>query len=288
MINMEKKDKSRTASSAKKAAIKKKLPMAAMIAGGVVLLSAIIVCCVLFSRRGGDGEAETTADTASLTESTASDSPGQTRLGEYISPQDFDALREEYPDTVAYIEMPDTTVSYPVVQHPSYDPFYLTHYFDGSYNPAGSIYIESYNKSDFTDPVTVIYGHNMNGNTNSKTPYFSFFQKSYCDPEYMKTHDKIKLYMPDREIEYRIAAAVEFSDRHLMYETDYTNRDTLNALISEIYSAGGSYTCFADGERITGDKPILILSTCFMWDDSMRYLIVAEQTDVKTAETLAE
>ena len=93
---MEKKDKTRTASSAKKAAIKKKLPMIAMIAGGVVLLAAIIVGCVLFSRRGGDGEAETTADTASLAESTASDSPGQTRLGEYISPQDFDALREEY------------------------------------------------------------------------------------------------------------------------------------------------------------------------------------------------
>ena len=48
----------------------------------------------------------------------------------------------------------------------------------------------------------------MNGNTNSKTPYFSFFQKSYCDSEYMKSHDKIKIYLPDREIEYRIAAAV--------------------------------------------------------------------------------
>ena len=259
-----------------------------MIAVGVVLLAVIITVCTVFSRRGGGDGTETTADTASLAESTASDSPGQTRLGEYVSPQDFDELKKEYPDTVAYIEIPDTTVSYPIVKHPTYDEFYLMHYFDGTYNPAGSIYIESYNKSDFTDPVTVIYGHNMNGNTNSKTPYFSFFQKSYCDSEYMKSHDKIKIYLPDREIEYRIAAAVEFDDRHLMYETDYTNKATLAALISEIYASNSSYNCFADGERIKGDKPILILSTCYMWDDSARYLIVAEQTDVKTAETLAQ
>ena len=285
---MEKEKKSRTSSSAKKAEIKKKLPMIAMIAVGVVLLAVIITVCTVFSRRGGGDGTETTADTASLAESTASDSPGQTRLGEYVSPQDFDELKKEYPDTVAYIEIPDTTVSYPVVKHPTYDEFYLIHYFDGTYNPAGSIYIESYNKSDFTDPVTVIYGHNMNGNTNSKTPYFSFFQKSYCDSEYMKSHDKIKIYLPDREIEYRIAAAVEFDDRHLMYETDYTNKATLDALISEIYASNSSYNCFADGERIKGDKPILILSTCYMWDDSARYLIVAEQTDVKTAEKLAQ
>ena len=132
---MEKEKKSRTSSSAKKAEIKKKLPMIAMIAVGVVLLAVIITVCTVFSRRGGGDGTETTADTASLAESTASDSPGQTRLGEYVSPQDFDELKKEYPDTVAYIEIPDTTVSYPVVKHPTYDEFYLMHYFDGTYIP---------------------------------------------------------------------------------------------------------------------------------------------------------
>lgn len=282
---MAKEMKTRTA---KRIQIKKKLPLIAIIAGGVILLAAALTAAALISRGGDTEPAETTSVTTPGTDKAAPDVPEQTKLGEYVSPKDFDELCKTYPDTVAYIEIPDTTVSYPVVQHPTYDPFYLNHYYDGNYNPAGSIYIESYNKGDFSDPVTVIYGHNMNGNTSANPPYFSFFQRSYSDAEYMKEHGTITVYLPDREIEYRIAAAVEFSNRHLMYETDYSDKNTLDALISEIYSSSGKDNCFAEGERITGDKPILILSTCYMWNDSLRYLIVAEQTDVKTAEKLPD
>ena len=77
-------------------------------------------------------------------------------------PVDFAALEEINPDIYAWVEIPGTTINYPVLQHPTKDEYYNDHGADGKYSPYGSIFSQaSYNGRDFHEPVTVLYGHNL-------------------------------------------------------------------------------------------------------------------------------
>ena len=74
---------------------------------------------------------------------------------------DFTALQQINPDIVAWIYIEGTDINYPVVQGPD-NSYYLNRLFDGSFNGAGSIFMDYRNQGDLTDRHTVFYGHHMN------------------------------------------------------------------------------------------------------------------------------
>ena len=57
----------------------------------------------------------------------------------------------------------------------------------------------------------------------------------------------------------------------------------IEEFIDELYSETGRYSCFADRDKPSGDNPLIVLSTCYMWDKSKRYLVLAELTEVISA-----
>ena len=116
----------------------------------------------------------------------------------YISPIDFDKLKETNQDIYAWIEIPDTQINYPVVQGGDDDAYYLNHTIDGTEGYPGSIYTERINAKDFSDFNTVIYGHNM------KDGSMFMGLHNFEDPQYMKEHPNVKIYTPEKELTYRI------------------------------------------------------------------------------------
>ena len=85
----------------------------------------------------------------------------QLQLEKIENPIDFASLTAQYPDVYAWITIPGTRIDYPIVQHPSDNGYYLNHTVDGRKRIEGAIYTENYNSKDFSDPNTLIYGHNM-------------------------------------------------------------------------------------------------------------------------------
>ena len=73
---------------------------------------------------------------------------------------DWKSLRAVNPDVVAWIKIPGTVVDYPVVQTKD-NQYYLKRGFDGKKNSCGTIFMNTYNRTDFSDYNTVLYGHNM-------------------------------------------------------------------------------------------------------------------------------
>ncbi len=79
-------------------------------------------------------------------------------------PEDGDiaVLKELSEDAVGWITIDDTGIDYPVMQGvDNYE--YLNKDPYGDYSLSGSIYLDSRNAPDFSDPYSILYGHHMSG-----------------------------------------------------------------------------------------------------------------------------
>ena len=203
-----------------------------------------------------------TAVTAEAAQTSATSAPQEE------IPIDFATLWETCPDAYAWIRIPNTQVDYPVCQMVEGDQsFYLNHRADKVAEFAGSIYSENYNKRDFTDPVTVLYGHDMSNG--------SMFQNLhlYEDRAFFEKNKDVIVYLPDRVLHYKIFAAYNYDDRHLLLANDnFTDPFVLDKFQQEIL-AQQSMTGFVDQNTVLNkDSHILTLSTCNAYDDQ-RYLV---------------
>lgn len=89
---------------------------------------------------------------------------GNNIYGEKKYTVNFDSLKNQNNDTVAWIKLKNTKIEYPVVKSKD-NEFYLNHSFDKSNNTAGWIFADYKNKFDGTDKNIVIYGHNRKDNS---------------------------------------------------------------------------------------------------------------------------
>ena len=107
----------------------------------------------------------TTQSAEVTTEETADRTEGQEALPPVDWPEvDFDALLEVNSDVVGWIYIPDTNVNYPIVQSQDNDK-YLRRMITGTYNGAGSIFLDYEVAGDFSGKNSPIYGHNMKNGT---------------------------------------------------------------------------------------------------------------------------
>jgi len=72
---------------------------------------------------------------------------------------DFTKLKEINSDVVGWIYIPGTKINYPIVQRKD-NWYYLNHDIHKKYNIMGSIFMNAFNKSDFSDSNTILFGHN--------------------------------------------------------------------------------------------------------------------------------
>ena len=110
------------------------------------------------------GEVATHADVGALADDTGDDTATSWDELEESIHVDWDALRAANPDTVAWIHVPNTVISYPVVQGED-NEHYLTYDFDGDAGwlaNYGAIFMDYKNKPDWSDKSYFIYGHHMN------------------------------------------------------------------------------------------------------------------------------
>lgn len=204
------------------------------------------------------------------------DSDTVSAASEYVSPIDFEKATEENRDIYAWIKIPGLPVDYPVLRKPGDDDYYLRRNLRGKYSVAGCLYTQAkYNGDDFSDRVTIIYGHNMTDGS-----MFGMLEDTYSNPEDFEKYSDIRVYLPNEEKHYRVVAAVPYSDLHIMeqfgrFEID---EDVLNfeKFICDSKETGAVYNRQWVPNR--KDK-LLILATCQKSDYKRRYIIVAKLID---------
>jgi sortase B len=181
---------------------------------------------------------------------------------------DFSILQEETnPDIYAWIYIPDTMIDYPVLQSADDNLYYLNYNIDGSKGYPGCIYTENYNSKDFSDPVTVMYGHNMKNGS-----MFAGLHK-FEDGEYFDSHRYIYIYTPDKLFVYEIFASHQYSDDHILLNHDFTDSASVEKYLSEIENARDMVHNIREGVEVTAADHILTLSTCVANQSDRRYLV---------------
>ena len=185
---------------------------------------------------------------------------------------DFQALQTKNPDIYAWIDIPDTVVSYPMLRSEEED-FYLVHNADKQKSNYGAIYTQSYNTATFDDFNTIIYGHNMNNGS-----MFGILKK-YSDKEFFDSHRTINIYTPTQKLTYQVFAVYTNDDSHILFSNDFSDMAVRRKYIADIQSGkkGGNI----DSEiKLTEHSKIITLSTCTT-PRTKRLLVQAVLMDVE-------
>ena len=192
----------------------------------------------------------------------------------YDSPVDFATLQKKNPDVYAWLDIPGTAISYAVAQSPEDDAYYLTHDAEGKQNSAGALFTEHvYNSNDFTDLLTLIYGHRQNDST-----MFGDLQKTFSDAETFSELRELVIYLPEGELHYEIFAAVPCDNRHIPYTytvaCDY-EAGGAEAFLKMVYETRTLDANFSE-EKADEEDHIVVLSTCQKVNRQNRYLVMGK------------
>ncbi len=181
---------------------------------------------------------------------------------------DFEQLRTEVnEDIYAWLYVPGTDVDDPVVQHPTDDSHYLNYNLNGTMGYPGGIYTEgSCNGQDFTDRMTVIYGHNMRDGSG-----FGSLHR-FEDRAVFEESRYIFIYLPDDIKVYEIFAAYEGSNAHIIYGHAWDDESWVEYL-SDTLRLTGDKDNAVESYEFTADDRVLTLSTCIRNAPNQRYLV---------------
>lgn len=183
---------------------------------------------------------------------------------EALSSMDITALQAINTDVLGWITIPDTILSYPLVQG-SDNSYYLDHTWDHQNNIVGSIYLESSCSSDFSDFNTLIFGHRMNN--------LSMFGslKAYKDLGYWTQHPDVLITDQSQTRTYRIFAAMEAEITDPVYLVKVTATDEKQSVIDSILAKNILNT----GIVPTTDDQIITLCTCTGRGYESRFVVLA-------------
>lgn len=182
------------------------------------------------------------------------------------NPIDFDGLRAQNTDVYSWIYIPDTNISLPVLQSSEDDNFYLDHDVNKDYSFPGAIYSQSMNTKDYSDRVTVLYGHNMaNGSMFADLHKFS-------DSSFFDSHRYIYIYTENRKLTYEVVSAFDYDDRHILNSHNFKEDKVFKEWLNEAVHPHSLSSNVRNETTLDLNSKMLVLSTCLNSGDG-RFLV---------------
>ena len=181
---------------------------------------------------------------------------------------DFPAWQSLNSDVQAWIQNESIRVDYPILKSPD-NEYYLTRDLDLSYKAMGSIFFDYRNKTDFSDPNTIIYGHNFdNGLMFSNLVWYKSQQFYEQNPVYY-------LYTPEQVYLVDIAAGIVVSETDTTYlVVDFNSDAEFRSLIQTIEESSVIET---EIELSTSDR-LVTLYTCTNDWQGQRFVVIGKIT----------
>ena len=225
----------------------------------------------------GDAPLSEPAFESSQTQTEAPPPVYQDPYADALRNMDFSALRQVNEDVLGWILIPNTKISYPLLQGED-NEFYLKHNWNKVRNSTGSIYLECQNSSDLSDFNTILYGHRM-----SDRSMFGLLKK-YKEPEYWNDHSVVYLTDTSGCRTYEVFAAFEVGVTQQTYRLGEFDEEAKQAFID--FSLEQSV--IDTGVVPTVYDRILTLSTCTGNGHETRWVVQAVLRGEAPSDTALE
>ena len=174
---------------------------------------------------------------------------------------DFDALREINPDVVGWIYIPDTRINYPIVKRQNDNNYYLSHLFDGTVNPSGSIFLDT--RCSLEDPHILIHGHNM-GDGSMFRDLNQFRSRSFLD-----SHPSFWILTPEKPYEVQILSGSIAGLDSPVWKLDFSEDNSMQSWLSACRDVAYIRTPL----KASVTDQIVTLSTCSYEFDQARWIL---------------
>lgn len=183
-----------------------------------------------------------------------------------IDPEKLISINDKY---ACWIYSADTPIDYPIVHGPD-NQKWLHSLFDGSWNSAGTLFIDYRNLGAFQDPNTIIYGHHMRNDSMFGT------LTEYEDQAYYDAHPWLLLIEADRISVVQLLAGYTTSKYDHCYDIAISDEDDLNAFVEEAMEKSD----FVSDVTVEAGEALATLSTCAYVFDNARYIVIGKLTPV--------
>lgn len=174
------------------------------------------------------------------------------------------------PEVIGWIEVYGTKIDYPLVQAKDNDK-YLHTTVDGRFSTAGSIFLDSRNKKDFSDFNNVVYGHHM-----AERKMFGDIDK-FLDKSFFDSHKYAnikRIGKPDLGVEIFSIVETHGADEKVFntnISDDYIKKDLINYLYKNAINSRNI--------GLGANDRIVLLDTCTFTVTNGRFILAGRLTD---------
>lgn len=182
---------------------------------------------------------------------------------------DWEALRQTNEQVMGWILIPDTNISYPIVQGEDND-YYLHNTFEHQVNYAGAIFLDANANSNFEDKNTFIYGHNVIHGT-----MFAELEK-FREQDFFEQHPYIYLFTPTQNYRLEIQSFYQTTADSPSYVTQFGGDEQFQQYLELILNNSD----FKRESTMGVEDHLITLSTCSYerngQPSDLRYLLHAK------------
>ena len=181
---------------------------------------------------------------------------------------------EENSDIVGWLEIEDTSISYPVLQGTD-NEYYMTHNYKKQKSKNGSIFLTKDYDWSIPSSNLLIYGHNLNNGT--------MFQEllKYEKESFYKQHQIIRFTTEKEDAEYEIIAVFKSrvyykSEKNVFRYYYFVNAKTEDEYNEFVKNAKSESLYSIDKTAKYGDQ-LITLSTCSYHVEDGRFAVVGRK-----------
>lgn len=179
---------------------------------------------------------------------------------------DYEKLAAQNSDAAGWLRLPDTGLSYPVVQGND-NSYYLTHTFYKSRNTAGAIFLDSRLSDGLSAQHSILYGHNMHDGT-MFAELLRFREKAYWEQ-----HPLLELYSKGGKAICEVFSVHEAAPDSETYTLSFSNQSKYEQYLK----AMTKLALYDTGVTVSPSSQIVTLSTCVNDQRDMRFVVQAKK-----------
>ena len=179
-----------------------------------------------------------------------------------------EALGELSDDAVAWLTIDNTSIDYPVMQGRNNEEYINKDPF-GEFSLSGSIFLDSRNRGDFSDPYSILYGHHMEHGAMFGA-LDDFIKQEYFDQH--RTGTLITTSGQDYTIRLFAACKADATEKTVFDPPDSTNEELLQYL--------KQHAAVFEPQGVDAHSRILAMTTCQSAESIERMIVFGILTPV--------